>query len=1256
MIRSAGERVYRVLRFVSERHGGLISALAAALLVMFLLAFNLGEPGLWDPWEMDRAHLARNMAEETVAVVVEARDRDEGAVAAAIREMQPTRYRVLTPTAGPDVADRSVPLQLRRLRDLLIEQSAQLMAIDLEGLTGDGSAPARLGEVVKSVREARTIRPAIEVALFAPRDEEASEVAREVLEGLLRLEREDTPGEADSDDHPGEPASLAVGREFPEADFHVFDGPQDEAFGLLLAQVAGRERCRAEVRVGDTTHAIPPLDFQLMAVSYRLFGFTETGARLPSLLWGLFGLLALAAVARQLFGPRVAMLSVLVLASTPMFIAQVRHISGNISFGATLTAGIGAYLVLVRHGWRLRWGILLAVACLLAFLSNGLTALMILWLVMAAYAAVTPERRLVVWLPPLLLAVFFAAAVVLVLGAETASFFSSFKFMDRPFQGGPDHAIRNFDYFVRQIGFGAFPWSALVPFAFGRLLYRRARSIAPTSPRGRESSNLGVVLWFALPFGVLALMLKDFSHAVYPGVPVVALAVALLLDELLDGSRARGFLAFCTFLLLVIIAKQLGETPEPLTSALTYDPHFADEKNVFPEMVELSRGLRYMMVLAGGLLLVYGLRLGSKARRLAGYLRQPEPFWATLYTLAGLAVVALFTLLLLRIDSTLSRPEARALQPAERLVALRTMGGVWAFFTYIWLALSFMLYLFTYSAWGRALAARRRLFRHFARMAERVPRRLFLAVVTGVALLALVRLFVVLVGAGSSLLAQLSPGSEQGFLRELLFGSRLVVVPLGLMVAVVLNRLWREPWRRYAVVFRGLELFERPRPVVAAFVLAAVVFAAGVSRTVFAELALHVSQKHVIETYLEAEERAALGNNIFKHGRFASAGQSETNFYTNQIPEIAEQRAVVAALRKREDTVLTPARRGARQESDSVLLPGFDPRNDGDGDGRRDWPAYGGIATEAGPGFLEDHDADWEDNQWKGFRLHLAERNRELAVIDNTSTRLRVAGTPRLGRTPAMRRYAIDSPEGRVPHATAMDRSERVYFLLPKLAFSGINHAFRQAADGAPIALLDSRSSRLVLAVSHLKPGETDQNWITEALITEEEMAEREWFPETPGSELRRVRANWNDQIEILGYVMERETVARRQRYRIKMFFRTLAPLTTSFKIFMHVDRAGGAHRIHSDHWPLNLERGPGDEPERTCRGCFETRHWIPGDIYVNRYEREVPLGTPAGAQDIWLGFYNPSDDNRLPIKDYDEETVTHDGQNRIRIGTFEVR
>ncbi len=226
-----------------------------------------------------------------------------------------------------------------------------------------------------------------------------------------------------------------------------------------------------------------------------------------------------------------------------------------------------------------------------------------------------------------------------------------------------------------------------------------------------------------------------------------------------------------------------------------------------------------------------------------------------------------------------------------------------------------------------------------------------------------------------------------------------------------------------------------------------------------------------------------------------------------------------------------------------------------------------------------------------------------------------------------------------------LDKARRTFFIVPKAQWSDLNFAFRGRSGGRHAHVLDDRSSRFILAASSLAEGETDHNWIAAATLTE------------PGfkalSGVTPTFVNFDNKIELIGYSLSSQAVRRGGKVTIRMYFKCTGRLTTSYRVFMHVDRVGSSSRIHGDHFVLNLVRET--EDTKTCQGCFATNHWLPGDVVVDTYDLEVPIGSPSGPHHIWMGFYNPSGDARLPVKDYDKGKVRHDGQNRVSIGMLTV-
>jgi 4-amino-4-deoxy-L-arabinose transferase-like glycosyltransferase len=84
-----------------------------------------------------------------------------------------------------------------------------------------------------------------------------------------------------------------------------------------------------------------------------------------------------------------------------------------------------------------------------------------------------------------------------------------------------------FDVFVKQIGFGCFPWIAFLPAALIRLL---KWSAADLEGHGRR------VLWLALsvlvPYTAFSLFQTKFHHYIFPVVPGIAVLVGVYLDRM----------------------------------------------------------------------------------------------------------------------------------------------------------------------------------------------------------------------------------------------------------------------------------------------------------------------------------------------------------------------------------------------------------------------------------------------------------------------------------------------------------------------------------------------------------------------------------------------------------------------------------------------------------------------------------------------------------------------------------------------------
>jgi hypothetical protein len=1401
---------------------GLIVLLLAGLA---LLLPGIGT-GIWDPWEMDRAHLAREMAGRTKLLVVERRTdlaaelrasagerffvEEVDGVAAAPAPEEPAGAK----TAPPPKHRRSAVL--KRASKALDDGVYHAVLVHQSALRGDpGEGAAFLDDLVSS-------HPGVEPTLVAPTREDCDTLFADLEAGQVA-----NAFELLSDDYPLLPEGLdkasVVKKHAGTYPFQLLvpcvalDEAGDAASavawldGIQWTRLTYRAALGAKEKKGKTpgygTFAMPPLDAWLTGLSYQVLGFSETSSRLPGAVMGFLTLLILALGLWRLAGARVAFLSVAVAMTTPMFLGQAKNMAGEISYTFFLTAGVLSFALLVKEK-RLRWVPTLLLSAALLFLAKGLFALGVLWLTLLAYVVVLGDMRRATMAGLLSLTALFGVLISLVLVPTEWTFFSHFKFMAHPFNGGPIAYFSWFDFFIRQVGFGAFPWTILLPFAFGALALR-LRSTAPADLEGRRIGGL-IFLWFTVPFIVHSAGMTDFRHLVFPAIIALGPAVAWLWLQDADTARPRtdGFVAVGLVGVAMVVLQGLFKTQEPAVNWLTVDPLMSTQAAAGAEEVSLlgtaGKALAAALVF---LSFLYYARLSAALRAIAAFFRRARPAWVTLWLLVAIWVIKTLGTVLGRFGDQTPQKAAGKVDPAildlpnhvlrHRLdlvllflvlvvlgvaALLRyTRAGAWAWGVlrslgivpplrhlgrlarrvaaalrdsvrpgWLWLlpglgvlawALGNLLVTFPFepgsvapilfgggfSEIAMALAValpvaafffRRRLPEHavvfgaaagtglvLLTLAGRIqaatdgthwdaPLLLFLgtAAWTGALLPWLLRaprlLHGVAWGLGlwlglSTLLplilgwnqveAIIQPDAIPPLRIYLFWGSRTTralyaaILGLGLNIGVV--GLWRQfvapRWPRMA---RGLspvawlEVVERPVVYRLGMLALALGFAGIFALQILPGFARSVSQKHIIQTYLTADGRTAVGDNIFKFQSAARSGD-DRNFYTAPLPALASQNDLLEALTLTADKVFRVKRSSSHPGPETALLRAWSDQNDADGDGHRDRTADAGLASaagvdDAGQAFLEDASRSWTPDQWAGHLL-VDWRGKTTEILGNDATRLRLAAAARIEVGQDHRSlYRIDHPDAPDHDATALE-AERTFVVMDQKGFSEINYKFRKkkrdqrikagvadAKTTAPphIPVIEGDNINFLLAASGLAEGEENENPFARATISDAE------FDALEG--VQRAWVDLDGKIRLEGFRISKRSYARGEKLSLDLYFRCTGAVQRSWKIFMHIDAEGSGNRINGDHWPLNRTADP---EVKECVGCWKTSHWMEGDLIVDHFETEVPLGTPSGRQNMWMGLYLPGGGKRLKVKDWNHKLVRHDGHDRFRIGHFEV-
>jgi hypothetical protein len=122
-----------------------------------------------------------------------------------------------------------------------------------------------------------------------------------------------------------------------------------------------------------------------------------------------------------------------------------------------------------------------------------------------------------------------------------------------------------FEYLIRQLGFGLFPWSALAVFALGRPLVRLGG--ADETDGGRLAfQQLYLLVFTAFAFALSTVFMLMTGDAIFTALAPIALAIGVFLDEALEGERAEPVLGLLIATGTLVVARDFFLGPEELVS------------------------------------------------------------------------------------------------------------------------------------------------------------------------------------------------------------------------------------------------------------------------------------------------------------------------------------------------------------------------------------------------------------------------------------------------------------------------------------------------------------------------------------------------------------------------------------------------------------------------------------------------------------------------------------------------------------------
>jgi 4-amino-4-deoxy-L-arabinose transferase-like glycosyltransferase len=356
------------------------------------------------------------------------------------------------------------------------------------------------------------------------------------------------------------------------------------------------------------------LPFTSVALGFKLFGLHEWAGRLPLAVWGLLGVIVSYALVARLSDRRAGALTAIVLSTLPLYFLHARTLLGDIVTMASIALAMAGFTLacfdrprasesvakVTRH--RAIWLALGIVGLATGFGARGVVIGIAVPALGVAVAWLTARSRadrlgdaagglalaaglsaLALGVPALLRANQENAVFSMLVGAgiKRAS------------------ALPTFDLVIQYLGHGLFPWSAVIPFALGRML---------SSPPGADEAELArqaglrisllAVTTFA--FAAYALMAPITGQLPFGAVCAFAAVVAIFIRDFERGAPGSRALGMGVAAFAILLYYDFQNFPEKGLSA------FAVDEARFPDSFKESatRILKYgALAMSGAFLL-----------------------------------------------------------------------------------------------------------------------------------------------------------------------------------------------------------------------------------------------------------------------------------------------------------------------------------------------------------------------------------------------------------------------------------------------------------------------------------------------------------------------------------------------------------------------------------------------------------------------------------------------------------------------------
>jgi 4-amino-4-deoxy-L-arabinose transferase-like glycosyltransferase len=367
----------------------------------------------------------------------------------------------------------------------------------------------------------------------------------------------------------------------------------------------------------------PQLPLSSIAVGFKLFGLHEWAGRLPLALWGLAGVLATYAFVARLFDRRAGAYAAVALSTMPLYFVQARSILGDVCTMAALAMAFGGLTVAAfdrdEHGptplmRRLPWLGMAAAGLIAGFESRGgllglgvpLLGVGLAWGVARASSTSHSQDRAgdVVGAVSLGAGVAVAAMAARAIAAPESKDLN--LWVGALFHPQPKYPT--FDFYVAAIGHALAPWSAFLPFAFGRMLLTPPGRVGPVAER-ESLARVAVIVGSATALVAHAYLAARIDLVAFSGPALCAVACAIAIRDFERGAHASIVVGVGTLILAAVLHHDFHELPEKAYQA------FGVTGATFPESFKNTALTLWWVVLGGFALCAFFTWVERDAKR-----------------------------------------------------------------------------------------------------------------------------------------------------------------------------------------------------------------------------------------------------------------------------------------------------------------------------------------------------------------------------------------------------------------------------------------------------------------------------------------------------------------------------------------------------------------------------------------------------------------------------------------------------------------